>query len=181
MAFAFAAALLALSFGQMLSFQRAFVGTGLLREATGQDYDGETNGGALALMALEVIALPLAYFTPSLTFGYAPAWGFCLGLWVLAAWRHADRRLVRAVKSHALVTDGIFGVVRHPRYGLLLLSRLCLALVVGHAGVWLLFALWCALLVRRVRREEDHMLAKFSFAYRVYRKRVRARLIPYIF
>jgi protein-S-isoprenylcysteine O-methyltransferase Ste14 len=120
--------------------------------------------------------LPLVYiFTPWLAFaGYAlPAWAGWLGAAVMAAalavlWRAyhdlgknwSPKLDVRA--GQELVTDGIYGAIRHPIY----------------AGLWL-WALALPLLLHNWIAGFAIMVAEFGEAYRAYMARtgrVRPRL-----
>ncbi|MGH9803645.1 MAG: methyltransferase family protein [Candidatus Acidiferrales bacterium] len=83
-------------------------------------------------------------------------------------------------EGHRLVTDGIYGVIRHPIYLRLLLvslglplvfrSRLCLPLLILGA----LFAGY------RISREEKLLAESFGEPYLAYRKRTRG-IIPFVY
>jgi len=84
------------------------------------------------------------------------------------------------VDGHTLITDGIFGLVRHPLY---------LGRIIGHFGFALLFgSLWRAVLMAisaacfllRIRAEEELLIEEFGDAYHEYRKHTK-QLIPFIY
>src|SRR5262249_28759882 len=85
--------------------------------------------------------------------------------------------LVAIQPGHRLVTDGVYGVIRHPSYlGLLVLS-LGWALAFRSAVGVLLVALTIPPLVARIRAEEALLRAQFGDEYEAYRART-SRLIP---
>lgn len=136
--------------------------------------------------------LPLLYiFTPWLDFADypLPSWAGWLGviliggaLWVL--WR-AYRDLgqnwspkLDVREGQELVTDGIYGVIRHPIYAGLWLWALANPLLLRNwiAG-WAMLIAFLPLYVSRVPREEEMMLAEFGEAYREYMERTE-RILP---
>ena len=118
-----------------------------------------------------------------------PVWAGALGvvlaaacLWLLwcchAALGRSWTSKVELHRGHALVTGGIYGHVRHPIYGKLLLwgaAQLLLLQnwIAGSSGF--LFAL--AFYLARVRREEAMLLEQFGDSYRAYMERT-GRLLP---
>jgi protein-S-isoprenylcysteine O-methyltransferase Ste14 len=84
-------------------------------------------------------------------------------------------------QDHGLVTDGIYGWVRHPMYSAYFLWALSQALllpnwIAGPAGL----IGFGTLFTFRVRREEDMMLQTFGDAYAAYAARTK-RIIPGVF
>lgn len=88
--------------------------------------------------------------------------------------------LVAIQPGHELVTDGIYGRVRHPSYLGLLIMGLGWALTFrSRAGV-VLAGLVIPPLLARVRSEEALLRSQFGEAYDSYRRRT-SRLIPGIY
>lgn len=84
-------------------------------------------------------------------------------------------------KTHALVTDGVYRLVRHPMYSAFWLNAVAQLLllpnwIAGPAGLLGIALLYFA----RVGREERMMLETFGEEYRAYMGRS-ARLIPWIY
>ena len=105
-------------------------------------------------------------------------------LWLF--WRsHADLGRNFSIKlvireNHALVTTGVYRLIRHPMYASFLLWSLAQALLLpnwmtGLAGL----GGFCVLYFARVGREEKLMLDTFGDEYREYKVRTK-RLVPYI-
>jgi len=84
----------------------------------------------------------------------------------------------RPVASGQLRQDGIYGLVRHPIYGGVLLILLAWALA---SSPWALlpFAVAAGFFEAKRRREESWLLEQYS-GYAAYRERVRRRFIPFI-
>lgn len=82
---------------------------------------------------------------------------------------------------HALVTDGLYGYVRHPMYSSFLLSAIAQALLLPNwiAGLSGLVGI-AVLFFYRVDREEALMTESFGDEYRAYMRRT-ARIVPWLY
>jgi protein-S-isoprenylcysteine O-methyltransferase Ste14 len=159
---------------------------GWRRQLTGQE------AAVLALLSLGGFVLPVVYvFTPWLSFSdYDLAdWAGWLGVAVLIAalavfWRaHADlgqnwSPTVELREGHTLVTNGIYGAIRHPMYASQWLYGIAQALLlhnwIAGAGGLLLFL---PLYFLRMPREEQMMVDAFGEEYRAYMGRT-GRVLP---
>jgi protein-S-isoprenylcysteine O-methyltransferase Ste14 len=130
--------------------------------------------------------LPLAP-QPRLTFvplAAAVPVGLVCVLTALVIWVGALRVIgfipgVRPPKG--LVCTGMYGVVRHPIYLGNTLSVLGMALVFRAGGALLYVAVVAALLLCIIPVEERDLRAEYGEEYSAYSKKVRYRLIPYLF
>lgn len=146
----------------------------------------------LLLLLLGMWVLPIVFtFTNWLSFAdYGlPRWVSTTGLLIFAGglwlrWR-AQRDLGRSWSStlviwqeHHLITDGIYHYIRHPLYAAQLLWAFSQALLLHNwfAGLGGLAAV-LPLVVLRMPREEEMMLAQFGDAYREYMRRS-GRIFP---
>lgn len=103
--------------------------------------------------------------------------GGVLRLWPVHVLGHRFSGLVAIQPGHALVTGGLYGVVRHPSYLGLLIGLLGWGLAF-RAGVGLLLtALTVPVVVARIRAEERLLEQQFGAEYRAYRRHT-WRLIP---
>jgi protein-S-isoprenylcysteine O-methyltransferase Ste14 len=103
--------------------------------------------------------------------------GGALRIWPVFVLGRRFSGLVAVQPGHVLVTDGIYGVIRHPSYLGLLINMLGWALVFrSGVGLALLAALAPPLLAR-IDAEERMLRAQFGPAYDAYRA-CTARLIP---
>lgn len=76
-----------------------------------------------------------------------------------------------------LLQDGIYRVIRHPRYLSVILGTLGMALIVNHAGTYAVVLASLLAFVPLIHLEERELAARFGTAYTTYRARVPA-LIP---
>lgn len=106
--------------------------------------------------------------------------GGALRMWPVFVLGRRFSGLVAIQPGHALATDGVYGVVRHPSYLGLLINALGWGLAFrSWAGV-LLAALLIPLLVARIRAEERLLRSRFGAEYDAYRART-SRLVPGIY
>jgi protein-S-isoprenylcysteine O-methyltransferase Ste14 len=84
-------------------------------------------------------------------------------------------------EGHRLLTDSIYGYVRHPSYTGLLVRSVGWALVFRSlVGLFAWLAL-LAFLVRRMRHEERVLESEFTSEWEAYRRRTRWRLLPGVY
>jgi protein-S-isoprenylcysteine O-methyltransferase Ste14 len=88
--------------------------------------------------------------------------------------------VVAIQKDHDLVTDGMYGVTRHPSYLGLIVATLGMALVFRSSVGVLLTVLTFAVLVGRMDAEEALLVSEFGPAYEAYRQRT-WRLVPHVY
>jgi protein-S-isoprenylcysteine O-methyltransferase Ste14 len=144
----------------------------------------------------------LAVFLPiGLIGGYLPAWsdradfwtidgdamrwlgvalfaiGGALRLWPVFVLGRRFSGLVAIQPGHRLVTDGIYGIIRHPSYLGMIVNMLGWALVFRSTLGVLLVALTVAILIGRIRSEETLLRSQFGPEYDAYRART-WRLLP---
>ena len=77
----------------------------------------------------------------------------------------------------ALITDGIYARVRHPRYVQLLIALVGYALIANHLASYIVVALWLPAIHVIVALEEKELLQHFGESYANYCLRV-PRFIP---
>ena len=88
-------------------------------------------------------------------------------------------RVVEVQKNQKVVDTGLYGIVRHPMYMATLLLFLAMPLVLGSAASFLIMLLYIPIIVKRIRNEEQ-VLEKGLEGYAEYKKRVRYRLVPFL-
>jgi len=103
--------------------------------------------------------------------------GGALRLWPVFVLGRRFSGLVAIQPSHALVTDGVYGVIRHPSYLGLVVNALGWALTFRSGVGVLLTALAIPPLLARMNAEERLLGTQFGEEYEAYRRRT-ARLIP---
>src|SRR5215467_8418322 len=103
--------------------------------------------------------------------------GGALRIWPVFVLGHRFSGLVAIQPGHTLVTNGVYGVIRHPSYLGLLVSSLGWALAFRSAVGVLLAAPLVPPLLARIRAEEALLRAQFGGKYEAYCSRT-SRLIP---
>jgi protein-S-isoprenylcysteine O-methyltransferase Ste14 len=106
--------------------------------------------------------------------------GGTLRIWPVFVLGHRFSGLVAIQRGHRLVTDGVYGVIRHPSYLGLLVSSLGWALAFRSGVGVLLTALLIPPLVARIVAEERLLRTHFGGEYEAYCRRT-SRLIPVLY
>ena len=106
--------------------------------------------------------------------------GGALRVWPVFVLGRRFSGLVAIQKGHALVTDGIYRIIRNPSYLGLLIGVFGWALAFRSLLGLLLAALFIPPLIGRMRSEEALLAGHFGAAYEAYRART-WRLIPYLY
>jgi protein-S-isoprenylcysteine O-methyltransferase Ste14 len=106
--------------------------------------------------------------------------GGALRIWPVFVLGHRFSGLVAIQQGHALVTNGIYGVIRHPSYLGLLINSLGWSLAFRSGVGVLLTGLLVPPLLARIEAEENLLHSQFGDEYRVYRSHT-WRLIPGIY
>jgi len=88
-------------------------------------------------------------------------------------------RTIKVEEGQTVVDTGLYGIVRHPMYSVTLLLFLSMPLVLGSLISFPVFLAYPFLIVKRIRNEEQVLEAGLP-GYGKYRKKVKYRLIPFI-
>jgi len=88
-------------------------------------------------------------------------------------------RTVEVQEDQTVVDSGLYGVIRHPMYAATILMFMAMPLVLGSFFSFLVFLLYPVITVMRIRNEEE-VLEKNLKGYAEYKKRVKYRLIPFV-
>ena len=88
-------------------------------------------------------------------------------------------RTVEVQENQKVIDTGLYGIVRHPMYMATLLLFLSMPLVLGSAVSFAVLLLYLPIIAARIRREEE-VLEKGLDGYADYKKRVRYKLVPFI-
>ena len=106
--------------------------------------------------------------------------GGALRIWPVFVLGHRFSGLVAIQKGHTLVTNGIYGVIRHPSYLGLFINSLGWSLAFRSTVGVLLTMLLIPPLLARIHAEENLLHSEFGDEYKAYRSQT-WRLIPGIF
>lgn len=88
-------------------------------------------------------------------------------------------RTVEVQENQKVIDTGLYGIVRHPMYFATALLFLSFPLVLGSGIGFVIFLAQPFLLVKRIKNEEE-VLEKGLEGYTEYKKKVKYRLIPFI-
>ena len=88
-------------------------------------------------------------------------------------------RTVKVEEGQTVVSTGLYGIVRHPMYLASILMFLAIPLVMGSWYALIPFALYPALMVVRILDEEKLLSAELA-GYEEYKRKVRYRMIPFV-
>ena len=88
-------------------------------------------------------------------------------------------RTVKVEEGQRVVDTGLYGLVRHPMYMATLALFLSMPLVLGSWYAFVIFLAYPAIIIARLKDEEE-LLTRELPGYAEYKKKVRYRLIPYI-
>lgn len=88
-------------------------------------------------------------------------------------------RTIEVQENQKVIDTGLYGVVRHPMYSATLLLFLAMPLILGSVISFVIFLAYPFIISSRIRHEE-RFLAEELDGYRAYQKKVRYRLIPFI-
>ena len=88
-------------------------------------------------------------------------------------------RTIEVQEGQAVVSTGLYGIVRHPMYAVTLLLFLSMPIVLGSVPAFLVFLIYPFIIAKRIKNEEK-VLSRDLPGYPEYLQKVRWRLIPYI-
>ena len=88
-------------------------------------------------------------------------------------------RKIEVQKGQKIIDTGLYGVVRHPMYAASVLLFLSIPVVLGSGWSLLCFLPYLPVIIIRILNEEKLLSAELE-GYTEYKKRVRYRLIPFV-
>ena len=88
-------------------------------------------------------------------------------------------RTVKVEEGQTVVDTGLYGLVRHPMYMATILLFLAMPLVLGSWYAMIAFAFYPAIIIVRLNNEEE-LLTRELTGYAEYKKKVKYRIIPFI-
>ena len=88
-------------------------------------------------------------------------------------------RTIEVQENQKVIDTGLYGIVRHPMYMATVFLFLAMPLVLGSVISFVIMLGYIPIIVKRIRNEEQ-VLTKDLKGYEAYKKKVKYRLIPYI-
>ena len=88
-------------------------------------------------------------------------------------------RTIKVEEGQTVVDTGLYGIVRHPMYMATILLFLMIPLVLGSWYALIIFAFYPAIIIVRLKDEEE-LLSRELSGYAEYKQKVKYRLIPFV-
>ena len=88
-------------------------------------------------------------------------------------------RTIQVQDGQKVVDTGLYGIVRHPMYSVTLVLFAAMPLVLGSLIAFFIFLAYPFIIAARIKSEEE-FLEKELVGYSEYKKKVKYRLIPFI-
>lgn len=88
-------------------------------------------------------------------------------------------RTIEVQENQKVIDTGLYGVVRHPMYSVTLILFLAMPLVLGSILSFVIFLFYPFLIAKRIKNEEQVLEAELD-GYAAFKKKVKYRLIPFI-
>lgn len=88
-------------------------------------------------------------------------------------------RTIEVQENQKVIDTGLYGIVRHPMYSVTLLLFLSMPLVLGSLYSFLVFLVYPFIIAKRISHEERFLEENLD-GYREYKRKVKYRLIPFI-
>ena len=88
-------------------------------------------------------------------------------------------RTIEVQEGQQLIDTGLYGIVRHPMYTATILMFTSIPLILGSFWSLIIFAIYPLLMVLRIKNEEQVLAAGLK-GYTDYQKRVKWRLLPFV-
>lgn len=88
-------------------------------------------------------------------------------------------RTIEVQENQKVVDTGLYGIVRHPMYATTILLFLSMPLVLGSIISFVIFLVYPFIIAKRIKNEEE-VLEKELDGYSDYKKKVKYKVIPFI-
>ena len=88
-------------------------------------------------------------------------------------------RTIKVQEGQKVVDTGLYAIVRHPMYSATLLLFISMPIVLGSLYSLIVFLAYPFIIAKRIKSEEE-FLEKELTGYKEYKKKVKYRLIPFI-
>lgn len=88
-------------------------------------------------------------------------------------------RTVEVQNGQKVIDTGLYGIVRHPMYSVTIILFLSMPLVLGSIISFVIFLTYPLIIAKRIRNEEA-VLEKELDGYSAYKKKVKYKVIPFI-
>ena len=88
-------------------------------------------------------------------------------------------RTIEVQENQKIIDTGLYGIVRHPMYAITIILFLTIPLILGSIFSFFIFLVYPMLITKRIKNEEV-VLEKHLNGYSEYKKKVKYKIIPFI-
>ena len=88
-------------------------------------------------------------------------------------------RTIEVQENQEVIDTGLYGIVRHPMYAVTILLFLTIPLILGSIISFLIFLIYPIIIGKRIKNEEK-VLEKDLKGYTKYKKKVKYKVIPFV-
>lgn len=88
-------------------------------------------------------------------------------------------RTIEVQENQKVIDTGLYGIVRHPMYAATLLLFLSMPIVLGSVYAFVIFLAYPFIIAKRIKHEEKFLEEELD-GYRDYKRKVKFRLIPFV-
>lgn len=145
------------------------------------------------VVALSGLMFVAAFVVAGLNFRFGwvvmPEWGvWCaVALFILAYLMYAEvlrenvylSRTIEIQENQKVIDTGLYGIVRHPMYSATVLLFLSMPLVLGSLPSFVIMLSYIPIIAKRIRNEEK-VLCEGLEGYKEYCKRVKYKVVPFV-
>ena len=88
-------------------------------------------------------------------------------------------RTIEVQENQKVIDTGLYGIVRHPMYAITIILFLTIPLILGSIISFIIFLAYPIIISKRIKNEEK-VLEKELAGYSEYKKKVKYKIIPFI-
>ena len=88
-------------------------------------------------------------------------------------------RTIEVQENQKVIDTGLYGIVRHPMYAVTILLFLTMPLILGSIISFIIFLIYPIIIGKRIKNEEK-VLEKDLKGYAEYKKKVKYKVIPFV-
>ena len=88
-------------------------------------------------------------------------------------------RTVEVQENQKVIDTGLYGIIRHPMYTATIFLFLSIPLVLGSLFSFLIFLVYPTIIIMRISNEEKFLESQLD-GYAEYKKKVKYRLVPFV-
>ena len=88
-------------------------------------------------------------------------------------------RTIEVQENQKVIDTGLYGIVRHPMYAVTILLFLTMPLILGSIISFFIFCIYPILIAKRIKNEEEFLERELD-GYSEYKKKVKYRMVPFV-